>query len=472
VNAIRTALSEVIASFPVYRTYLTEHHAAAAEDIEIVDQSVADAKIKSRLADSSVHDMIAAILLERPDLGMPAHRSRTVLSRFRRRFQQLTGPVMAKSLEDTLFYREVRFIVLNEVGGDPEHFGTDLNAFYAAQQERYERQKNALIATATHDTKRGEDARARLLALSEMPEAWARLVETVERAVLARFADRETIDANDRYMLLQSVIGALPVQAMQSNPAPDVIEPFRERLETYAEKALRESKRRTSWTNPDSAYEAQAREFLALLLDTNAAPWAAIVPLADELSVRGMLNGLTRTILKITLPGVPDFYQGTEFWDFSLVDPDNRRPVDYAARQAALSGTGNLFDMIRSWPDGRIKQRIIAVLLADRAAAPELYSDGSFAPMSLRGAEAARLVSFIRQRHDEMLLVAAPRLLHRQLVGLDLPLGETGWRDTRLSVPEGRWRNLLTGSALTSSGEVAAAELLSDLPFAVARMGA
>jgi (1->4)-alpha-D-glucan 1-alpha-D-glucosylmutase len=403
---------------------------------------------------------------------MPARPSRAVLSRFRRRFQQLTGPVMAKSLEDTLFYREVRFIVLNEVGGNPEQFGIDLNAFYAAQQERYERQKNALIATATHDTKRGEDARARLLALSEMPEAWARLVETVERAVLERFADRETVDANDRYMLLQSVIGALPVEAIQSNPAPDVIEPFQERLEAYAEKALRESKRHTSWTNPDSAYEAQAREFLALLFEASATPWRAIVPLAHELSARGMLNGLTRTILKITLPGVPDFYQGTEFWDFSLVDPDNRRPVDYAARQAALSGTGNLVDLISSWPDGRIKQGIIAILLADRAAAPELYSDGTFAPVPLRGAEATRLVSFIRQRHEDMLLVAAPRLLHRQLAGLDLPLGEAAWRDTRLSVPEGRWRNLLTGSAFISSGEVAASELLSDLPFAVARIGA
>jgi (1->4)-alpha-D-glucan 1-alpha-D-glucosylmutase len=472
VNAIRTALSEVIASFPVYRTYLTERHAAAPEDIEIVEQSVTDAKVRSRLADPSVHDMIAAILLERPDLGMPARPSRAVLSRFRRRFQQLTGPVMAKSLEDTLFYREVRFIVLNEVGGNPEQFGIDLNAFYAAQQERYERQKNALIATATHDTKRGEDARARLLALSEMPEAWARLVETVERAVLERFADRETVDANDRYMLLQSVIGALPVEAIQSNPAPDVIEPFQERLEAYAEKALRESKRHTSWTNPDSAYEAQAREFLALLFEASATPWRAIVPLAHELSARGMLNGLTRTILKITLPGVPDFYQGTEFWDFSLVDPDNRRPVDYAARQAALSGTGNLVDLISSWPDGRIKQGIIAILLADRAAAPELYSDGTFAPVPLRGAEATRLVSFIRQRHEDMLLVAAPRLLHRQLAGLDLPLGEAAWRDTRLSVPEGRWRNLLTGSAFISSGEVAASELLSDLPFAVARIGA
>jgi (1->4)-alpha-D-glucan 1-alpha-D-glucosylmutase len=470
VNAIRTALSEVIASFPVYRTYLTEGRAIAPEDQDIIEASITEAKAKSRLADPSVHDMIAAVLLERG--GPPARPSRTIVSRFRRRFQQLTGPVMAKSLEDTLFYREVPFLVLNEVGGDPEAFGIDLNAFYAAQQNRYEHQKNALIATATHDTKRGEDARGRLLALSEVPEVWARLIETVERAVLERFADREPIEANDRYMLLQSLIGALPLEALDKDPPSEAIESLRERLHAYAQKALREAKRHSSWLSPNETYEARAREFIALLLDTSAAPWLAIVPLARDLSARGMLNGLTRTILKSTLPGVPDFYQGTEFWDFSLVDPDNRRPVDYAAREAALSARGDILDLIRSWPDGRIKQRVIAVLLANRAAAPELYSDGTLKPVSLRGADAARLVSFIRQRQDQMLLVVAPRLLHWQAAGRDLPVAEAGWRDTRLALPAGRWRNLLTGSAFISDGEVAASELLCDLPFAVARIGA
>jgi (1->4)-alpha-D-glucan 1-alpha-D-glucosylmutase len=470
VNAIRTALSEVIASFPVYRTYLTERRPIGPEDEEIVEASVAEAKAKSRLPDSSVHDMIAAVLLERA--GAPVRPSRTLVSRFRRRFQQLTGPVMAKSLEDTLFYREVRFLALNEVGGDPAAFGIDLNAFYAAQQDRYEHQKHALIATATHDTKRGEDARGRLLALSEMPEPWARLIETVERAVLERDAERDPVDANDRYMLLQSAIGALPLEALQNSPAPAEIEGFRERLYAYVQKALREAKRHTSWVNPDEGHEQRALDFIALLLDPAGAPWGAIVPLARELSARGMLNGLTRTILKATLPGVPDFYQGTEFWDFSLVDPDNRRPVDYRAREAALAAAGELPHLIRSWEDGRIKQRVIAILLADRAASPDLYGEGTFAPVTPRGAEAARLVSFIRQRQDEMLLVAVPRLLHRQLAQLDLPLGEASWRDTRLAIPAGRWRNLLTGSGFICDGEVAASELLSDLPFAVARIGA
>ncbi|MDX6320083.1 MAG: 4-alpha-glucanotransferase, partial [Nocardioidaceae bacterium] len=472
VNAIRTALGEVIASFPVYRTYLTEGRPVAPEDTQIIEASVAEAKTKSRLGDSSVHDMIASVLLDRPGAGAPTRPSRALVSRFRRRFQQLTGPVMAKSLEDTLFYREVRFLALNEVGGDPAAFGIDLGAFCAAQQERYDRQKNALLATATHDTKRGEDARGRLLALSEMPEVWARLIETVERSVVERYADRDTIDANDRYMLLQSVLGALPLEAIRPDPDREIVEAFRERLHTYVQKALREAKRHTSWINPNEAYEGRARDFIALLLEAGSAPWSAMVPLAQELSARGMLNGLTRTILKSTLPGVPDFYQGTEFWDFSLVDPDNRRPVDYGAREATLSASESLADLLQSWPDGRIKQRVIAILLADRAASPELYSDGTFEPASVRGAEGARLVSFLRRRQDEVLLVALPRLLHRQLAGLDLPLGETGWRDTRLTVPAGRWRNLLTGSAFISDGEVAASELLSDLPFAVARMGA
>ncbi|MEA2857942.1 MAG: 4-alpha-glucanotransferase [Methylobacteriaceae bacterium] len=472
VNAIRTALGEVVASFPVYRTYLIDRRQAAAEDVGIIEESVAEAKAKSRLADSAVHDMISAVLLDRPGPVAPSRPSRSLVSRFRRRFQQLTGPVMAKSLEDTLFYREVRFLALNEVGGDPAAFGIDADAFYAAQQDRYEHQKNALIATATHDTKRGEDARGRLLVLSEMPEVWARLIETVERAVLERQVDREPIDANDRYMLLQSLLGALPLEAIWSDPDQEVIENFRERLHAYAQKALREAKRHTSWVNPDETYESRARDFMALLLNPTGAPWAAIVPLARELSARGMLNGLTRTILKSTLPGLPDFYQGTEFWDFSLVDPDNRRPVDYAAREAALAASGDMAELIRTWPDGRIKQRVIATLLADRATAPELYSDGTFEPVAMRGAEAPRLVAFVRCRKDDVLLVAVPRLLHRQLADLDLPVGETGWRDTRLAVPEGRWRNLLTGSAFICDGEVAASELLSDLPFAVARIGA
>jgi (1->4)-alpha-D-glucan 1-alpha-D-glucosylmutase len=280
------------------------------------------------------------------------------------------------------------------------------------------------------------------------------------------------IDPNDRYMLLQSFIGAMPLEAMQDTPAPESIDSFRERLHAYVQKALREAKRHPSWINPNESYEASAREFIAMLLDPAGAPWAAIVPLAQELSARGMLNGLTRTILKSTLPGVPDFYQGTEFWDFSLVDPDNRRPVDYSARAAALSDSADLPDLLRGWADGRIKQRVMAILLADRAAAPELYSEGTFEPIPLRGAEAARLVAFKRQRQNDMLMVVVPRLLHRQLAELDFPLGEAGWRDTRLGLPEGRWRNLLTGSAFISNGEVTASELLSDLPFAVARIGA
>ncbi|GAC1548229.1 MAG: hypothetical protein NVS2B5_01990 [Beijerinckiaceae bacterium] len=472
VNAIRTALGEIIASFPVYRTYLTDQAAAAKEDLEIIEASVTEAKAKSRLSDASVHDMVAAILLDRPDANAPGRPNRALLARFRRRFQQLTGPVMAKSLEDTLFYREVRFLALNEVGGDPAHFGIDLSAFYDAQRERFERQKHALIATATHDTKRGEDARARLLTLSEMPEAWARVIEAVERAVIERFSDGGTVDANDRYMLLQSVLGALPLEAIATNPPSEIIEDLRARLHGFAEKALREAKRHTSWINPDAVYEASARDFLALLLETGGAAWAAIAALAKELVARGMLNGLTRTILKCTLPGVPDFYQGTEFWDFSLVDPDNRRPVDYRARETALGETSGITELLRSWQDGRIKQRVIELLLADRAAAPELYAEGIFEPVAIRGAEAARLIAFLRRRHDDALLVLVPRLLHRQLGEQELPLGEAGWRDTRLAVPGGRWRNLLTGSAVTVDGEVAASELLSDLPFAVARMGA
>src|SRR5207245_427178 len=214
---------------------------------------------------------------------------------------------------------------------------------------------------------------------------WARLIETVERAVLERYTERDPIEANDRYMLLQSVVGALPLEATESAPAPAAIESFRERLHVYAQKALREAKRHTSWINPDEAYEERARDFLALLLDSSAAPWQAILPLVRELSARGMLNGLTRTILKATLPGVPDFYQGTEFWDFSLVDPDNRRPVDYEQRerllhelQARAADTRSLAqELLHTSEDGRVKLYVSWQCLQCRREYPGLFTAGN-----------------------------------------------------------------------------------------------
>jgi (1->4)-alpha-D-glucan 1-alpha-D-glucosylmutase len=256
VNALRRAVVEIVARFPVYRSYIDDS-GAEPEDLRLVEDTIAKAKRGSTLPDRTTHDFIAGALLGRIETESPGRPDGDLLRRFRRRFQQLTGPVMAKSLEDTLFYRFVRLLPLNEVGGDPGHFGVTVDQFHAAASERARDWPHTIIATATHDTKRGEDARGRLLALSEMPDAWAEAVERFDRLAephLVAQDEGEAPDANDRYMLLQTLLGAWPFELMQEG-SDQLLEPFRQRIEEYARKALREAKRHTSWVNTNDAYE-------------------------------------------------------------------------------------------------------------------------------------------------------------------------------------------------------------------------
>jgi (1->4)-alpha-D-glucan 1-alpha-D-glucosylmutase len=327
-----------------------------------------------------------------------------------------------------------------------------------------------MIATATHDTKRGEDARARLLALSEMPDEWARALDLWRETISPHLPDGAGApDANDGAILLQSLLGAWPLELLEE-AGRKPLAAFRERMEAYLTKALREAKRHTTWIDPNEAYEGAALDLLRAVLRPGGPFMEGFAPLARRLSFLGMLNGLSRTVLKLTLPGVPDIYQGTEFWDFSLVDPDNRRPVDYAARIKALGKNAPLETLMENWPDGRIKQRILSTLLHDRAAAPELYGEGDYEPLPVRGGQASCLLAFARRHGSDTLAVVVPRLWSRVAEKNRLPLDRAAWGDAAIALPAGCWRNVLTGADATIQGGGAlAGDLLTPLPFAVLR---
>ena len=374
---------------------------------------------------------------------------------------------MAKSLEDTLFYRYVRFIALNEVGGEPSRFGIPLADFHAENVARAKTWPLALTTTATHDTKRGEDARARLIALSEAPDLWA-------QALAAWKAESRGVakpDTNDQYMFLQAIIGAWPIEIMEADD-PQVMGALRERLAAYVPKALREAKRRSKWIEPNEAYEKASIDLLNRLLADGSTFVQRLRPILADLSRRGLLISLGRTVLKCTLPGVPDFYQGTGLWDFSLVDPDNRRPVDYAERAGIIDSDDSLTTVLRTWQDGAIKLRVVADLLRDRGDNALFYARADYAPLTVTGGKWSKLVAFVRRFGSERLVVVVPRLAGSGSGVSVMPVGQAYWGSTTIDLPAGRWRDLFEGRTVDSSGSVPAGALLESLPFAVMRMTA
>ena len=458
-NAIRHALADIVVAFPVYRTYILDR--PVEEDRTLVDEVLARAKDLSALPDRSVHEFAAAALLGDLRSGAPGEALPEHVARFRRRFQQLTGPVMAKSLEDTLFYRYARFLTLNEVGGEPSRFGIAPDLFHRENAARADRWPQAQIASTTHDTKRSEDARSRLMGLSEIPHRWAQAVARWTELTDTAAAP----DANDRYMILQTILGSWPVELLEHDDA-DALTRFRDRVGAYLTKALREAKRHTKWVEPNEAYENDAQALLDVLLAPGAPFLAAFRPLAQDLTTRGIINSLARTVLKLTLPGVPDVYQGTEFWDFSMVDPDNRRPVDYAARAAALDQQADWPALLASWPTGAVKQRVVTTLLADRAAAPALYAGGGYEPLTAGGSHADKIIGFARSGRDGARVVVVPRLAGGAGPAA-LPLGSTFWTDTFVSLPKGRWRSILPAAEHVVAQDASVADLFSQLPVAV-----
>lgn len=462
--ALERACADVLAEMPVYRTYITgdapsEHDARlltrafeAAEHYGHPDDAPHRGWLRRLLEQSVAHDDAA-----------PALRVREA----RRRFEQLCAPLAAKATEDTAFYRYGMWLSRNEVGSDPAQFALDVASFHRDMQGRAAHSPRALNATATHDHKRGEDVRARLAALSEDPERWT----TALAHWLPRLSEHAgQLAPGDLSMLLQTLIGAWPLELSLGDAG---LASFVERVRQWWIKALREARLRTHWTQPNAAYEDQATALLDRLFgdDTLADVRDGIQQLARALDVPGALNGLVGVTLRHTLPGVPDLYQGCEYWDQSLVDPDNRAAVDYPARQRSLQAQTPLAQQLQRFRDGALKQRLIQRLLAARAAEPELFGRGNYQPWMARGPAARHLLAFTRACGDRLLLVAVPRhVWHWTKQAPEPRVPAEAWRDTVLSLPPGRWRcrNLLDdGNPSTDRSDWLVGDLFAPWPVAV-----
>jgi (1->4)-alpha-D-glucan 1-alpha-D-glucosylmutase len=487
-NSLRHALREVIACFPVYRSYITDDHIHES-DRRYVQGAINRAKFKNPALSGSIFDYVRdMLLLKYPESATEEDRAEQ--RRFVGNFQQVTAPVMAKGLEDTAFYVYNRLVSVNEVGGFPDRFGIAPEVLHRYCQERQARWPYSFSASSTHDTKRSEDVRARINVLSELPGEWeehlARWSE-LNRPHRAEVDEAPAPDANEEYLLYQTLLGAWPLEPYE----PYEYMEFVGRIQAYMAKALNEAKVHTSWINPNPAYDDAVRQFVARILDESqsGAFLDDLRTFQRRISHYGLLNALSQTLLKITAPGVPDTYQGTELWDFSLVDPDNRRPVDFEIRsrllrelkeRAAQAGPRLVKlarELIQAKEDGRVKLYVTWCALTCRRDHPGLFSTGDYTAAEIHGAKQPHVFAFLRRQDRETAVCVVPRLitkLARQPGAL--PLGKEVWQDTTIHLPgleRGlRFVNVFTGEILTPVDRadppaLAAADVLARFPVAL-----
>jgi (1->4)-alpha-D-glucan 1-alpha-D-glucosylmutase len=421
--ALHRALVHIVRHMRVYRTYATGTEGSPPPGLDF-DKAVAAALAEAPAEDWSIRFIADTVA---------SNTARVAV----KRFNQLTAPVAAKAVEDTAFYRYGRLLSRNDVGFQPAEFACDIDGFHAAMQRRAEAWPRAMLTTATHDHKRGEDNRARLAVISELADEWRGVVGAWREANAP--LRPEAITPDDEYQLYQTLVGAWPLDLAGNNAG--ALNDLRERVAGWRVKSLREAKLRSSWAAPDEPYESANLAFLEALLDpVQSARFLDLLRgFVARIAPAAALNSLTQLVLRYTAPGVPDLYQGTEFWDFSLVDPDNRRPVDYAARIGALDGEADWPDLARGWRDGRIKLRLAAHLLALRAADPELFSEGSYHPLPVEGARKDHVLAFAR-RHGKRSAVVAVTIRCGAATadsGSILPPGDW-WRDTEVVTDAGR----------------------------------
>lgn len=521
-NSLAHATREVMASLPIYRTYLTEGGGIVEpHDRAAIEAAVADAKRRNPRTAREVFDFVRLVLLQRyPEDG--TEEARAEWDRFVLRFQQTSSPVTAKGVEDTAFYVYNRLLSLNEVGGQPEQFGVPPEEFHRQNAARLANWPGGLLAGSTHDSKRSADVRARLDVLSELPRTFRRslmLWARRNRGKKLLVHGQPVPDRNEEYLIYQSLLGAWPPEPLDAAGRAA----FRQRMTDYVQKALKEAKLHSSWINPNAEYDAAVARFVdALLVDRDDDGFLkSFRPLQEMVAFFGMLNGLAQTLLQLTAPGVPDLYQGNELWDFSLVDPDNRRPVDFATREALLrelqtsiaatsAGTRRARassadapaaaaesrvanrapapdlaalarERLATWSDGRIKLFVIYQALKARRARPEVFATGDYAPLEPIGPAAEHVVGFTRSSGQSTFLTIVPRLC-ASLTGEQpiLPLGAEIWADTAVVVPSDKpgdlWRNCLTGETVTTvdrEGRTALplAEVFNILPVALFERG-
>ncbi len=460
-NSLIHAVREIIACFPVYRTYVTPPPSEEVMDRDraYIRLAVARAKRRNPAVNNLVFDFIRTLLLKLPGEGSEWNWDDACP--FVMKFQQTTSPVMAKGAEDTAFYIYNRLVSLNEVGGEPDQFGIPLQTFHERISERQHKWPHGLSATSTHDTKRGEDIRARLNVLSEIPKEWHKhlaLWHRLNKKAKTTVEDQIVPDRNEEYLLYQTLLGCWPCTDLDDQGYQE----FTERIQNYMIKALREAKVHTSWLNPDDSYESGIRSFIAAILarPRQNAFLNDFLPFQQELARYGFYNSLSQVLLKITAPGIPDFYQGTELWDLNLVDPDNRRPVNYEHRHQLLEEMKSSLEpeekiarlrmALENPLDGRIKFLVTMMALQFRREQAPLFLHGSYQPLETYGQKSQHLCAFARMKDGEFSLTLSPRFF----TGLvsdptTLPIGEAVWEDTRVLLPPecagSQFQEILTG---------------------------
>jgi (1->4)-alpha-D-glucan 1-alpha-D-glucosylmutase len=476
-NVLRRALREVIACFPVYRTYVDSSGTLSGEDRRYLDWALKQARARKLEVDASVFDFVEGLLsgnlLTKRRKGVSPHD----VLRCAMKVQQYSGPVMAKGLEDTAFYRYNRFIALNEVGGDPDQFGISISTFHKANAQRAKRWPNSMVNTSTHDTKRGEDTRARLAVLSEIPQEWEGQVKAWNRILRARKGDIEgnaPPDPNDEYLFYQMLIGSWPAEfaGFREINNPALLQPYVDRLKVTMTKSLREAKLRSNWSSPNEAYEQAVLSFIDTALDRSgsSAFFLMFLPFAKRVSRLGVQNSLVQTALKLTVPGVPDIYQGSELWNLSMVDPDNRRPVDYGQRECLQQRAeqAHARELLHCWRDGAIKLLVTQKLLGLRQAEPELFAKGDYEPLVPSGFKADRICGFIRRHEGKAIIVLTALFPARRDADPD-------WAETTVPLPIKTTESLvdeITGAELPAGDSGIEAEaVFRELPVAVFSLG-
>ncbi len=474
-NILQRAIRQIVACFPVYRTYVDREGVPSETDRRDLDWAITTARRIEPDIPASVFDFLERALSGDLVAGPQSGFSRLSVLRLAMKFQQYSGPVMAKGLEDTAFYRYNRFIALNEVGGEPELFGLTLSAFHRANAARARRMPATMLGTSTHDTKRGEDTRARLAVLSSMPDDWQRQVQGWSRLIRARRGDVEGTappDRNDEYLLYQLLLGTWPVELLdpttiETETGRKALIAYGERIAGALQKSMREAKLHSTWSAPDQVYEAAMQGFAADALDPSRPAFLnAFLPFAQRVARLGVDNSLAQLVLKLTVPGMPDFYQGTELWDLSLMDPDNRRAVDYAERSKLLGrvnaaleadAAGAMRDAYANWQDGAVKLAVTRLLLGLRAGMPRLFDNGDYEPIELDGVP--DVIAFGRHDQEERLTV----LVRRFPGGSPAPTSDG-------AILDGLWEDVLTGIRLGGhDGGLTLAAVFSVLPVAVLR---
>jgi (1->4)-alpha-D-glucan 1-alpha-D-glucosylmutase len=478
-NSLGRVLAEVIACFPVYRSYVTSDGSVSSDDRRYVKTAVNAAKRRNAALSESTFDFLAAVLvLDQPDGLDDAARAERL--DFTLRFQQLTSPVMAKGFEDTALYRFYPLASLNEVGGNPTSCGISVEAFHARNERRIREWPHALSATSTHDTKRGEDVRARINVLSEMPDAWEQAVRRwheLNTSLRVQWEDMYVPDANEEYFFYQTLIGVWPLETM----TPAQHEQFVTRIEDYMCKSSKEAKFHTSWVSPNAAHDEALAEFVRAALKRDPANHflADFARFRRPIEIAGMLNALSQTVIKAGSPGVPDLYQGTELWDYNLVDPDNRRPVDFAIRSAMLEEIVReadrnriklLENLLASPHDGRIKMYVIHRALQFRRDHPELFASGAYVPLETLGKRARHVIAFARRAGDERVIIAAGRFFTGLENAADSFPAGGAWSDTKIILPPDfatrRYIDLFTGLAIDTRIEEGMVQLSMEEAFA------